>query len=503
VLASLLGDMSHLPSSSRPRWPAHTASAIAASGLGLLLAAPAAAQPLTFSLAGGSENWPAWARDAVMRSMTEAVDSYNRCGVFEKHLTANYNAGVPTAQASSSGWIDFGGSTNTRVALHEIAHALGTGTTIAMNGGSWAEDSAPGRRVKLFDGRGAVLSTGGSHFWPYGLNYDNEDNLAARDRQCKLVAAFRLDAGIVIDSDKDGLPDDWERFYFANLTADGKGDADADGISNLDEYASDSDPKQACPVLDGRTYVIRGQITKRALAVAGASRAEGAATEQRDADGSTAQQWTARYVGGGFWHFESALSGKVLEVPGSDTTSGLSIRQAAENGALKQAWRVAGGPGAATGHFQIANHETGRVVDGLDGAQGAAVQQWPLLGNLPQQYWSFEEVPQSDAGTSDAGTSDAGTRSSGPDAGAAPDAGASANTPVGARDAGGADAAMGSPTVDAGSVWSPDVVVEPSEDGLSGCSTSPRRGAPLGPSALLIGLLGAAFVRRRVRRRAR
>jgi hypothetical protein len=473
------------------------------SGLSLLFAAPAAAQPLTWSLAAGSENWPAWARDAVTRSMTEAVDSYNRCGYFEKHLTANYNAGVPTAQGNSSGWIDFGASYNTRVALHEIAHTLGTGTTIAMNGGPWGEDSAAGRRVKLFDGRGAVLSTGGTHFWPYGLNYDNEDNLAARERQCKLVAAFRLDAGIVVDSDKDGLPDDWERFHFADLAADGKGDADADGITNLDEYTSDGNPEQACPVVDGRSYVIRSQITKRALGVAGASRDEGAPTEQRDADGTTAQRWRAHYLGGGFWHFESALSGKLLEVPSTDTASGLPIRQAAPSDAFKQAWRVVSGPGAAAGHFQIANRETGRVVDGLDGAQGAPVQQYPLLGNLPQQYWTFEEVAQGgDAGTPDAGTPDSGASTASADAGRAPDAGAPASGAAGAADAGAAGAGLGHPLVDAGSVWALDAAAEPREDGSSGCSTSQRRGAPLGPTALLLGLLSAAFVRR-VRRRGR
>ena len=41
---------------------------------------------------------------------------------------------------------------------------------------------------------------------------------------------------LAIDGDGDGLPDWWEIKYFGNLSQDGNGDFDGDGISNLDEY---------------------------------------------------------------------------------------------------------------------------------------------------------------------------------------------------------------------------------------------------------------------------
>src|SRR5258706_16424560 len=47
------------------------------------------------------------------------------------------------------------------------------------------------------------------------------------------------------DSDGDGLPDDWELRYFGSLSADGGGpgdDPDHDGMSNLEEYQSGTDP---------------------------------------------------------------------------------------------------------------------------------------------------------------------------------------------------------------------------------------------------------------------
>ncbi len=47
------------------------------------------------------------------------------------------------------------------------------------------------------------------------------------------------------DSDKDGLPDDWEMANFGNLGEDGAGDADGDGASNLLEWKTGTDPKSA------------------------------------------------------------------------------------------------------------------------------------------------------------------------------------------------------------------------------------------------------------------
>jgi hypothetical protein len=371
--------------------------------LSMLLLVPGAQAQLTWSLAGGNESWPGWARDAITKSMTEAADLHNRYGYFQKHLTANYNTGVPTAQAGYDGWIDFGTQYNTRTALHEMAHALGTGTYWPFNGGPWGVDSAAGRLIKLYEGQAAVLSTGGSHFWPYGLNYDSEDGPAARERHCKLVAAFRFDMGIVVDSDKDGMPDDWETHHFDGLAQAASGDVDGDGISNIDEYATDSDPKVSSPVSDGHTYTIRSQLSRRAVTVAGASRDEAAEIEQRTADGEDWQSWRAEYVNKGYFRFTNVNSGKVLEVPGSNTASGRPLRQAAWTGSLQQQWRIVGGPGAKAEHWQLANRETARVVDGLDGAEGAPIQQWPFLGNLAQQFWTFEEVEQEEEDTADAG----------------------------------------------------------------------------------------------------
>lgn len=446
-------------------------------------------QALTWGLANGSENWPAWARDAITSSMNEAVAVYNRYGVFQKHVTATYNPGVPTAQANYDGWIEFGSQYNTRTALHEIAHALGTGTYRPLNGGPWAEDSAAGRLEKVYDGRAAVLSTGGTHFWPYGLNYDNEDGPAARERHTRLVAAMRFDMGIVVDSDRDGLPDDWESFYFRGLAPAAQDDPDADGISNLDEYTTDSDPTLACPVRDGQSYVVRVQISDRVLTL------EGGKVVLRAADDLPGQHWTAHYAGAGYWRFASADADKVLEVPGSDTGSGRPLQVASQSSAWQQQWRVTGGPGAAPEHWQLANRETGRVADGLDGAEGAAVQQWPMLGNLPQQYFAFEGAAPAaaDAGASeDAGTTpslDAGIQD-------APDA--APRDAATARDAAPTRAPDAAPQRDAGAEL--DAASEPSpgaDDERSGGCSMHGSGETRDPSWLACVALCLTLTRRR------
>jgi hypothetical protein len=53
------------------------------------------------------------------------------------------------------------------------------------------------------------------------------------------------------DSDRNGLPDEWERLHFGKIGVDPAADADNDGLTNLEEYKAAADPKVADSDGDG------------------------------------------------------------------------------------------------------------------------------------------------------------------------------------------------------------------------------------------------------------
>lgn len=154
---------------------------------------------LKYVLPDGHEQWPEDRKKRITDAMDAAVALYNAHGDFKKQLWANNSPGTPTADANYEGWINFGGSINPRVALHEISHTLGIGThpnwQANIKDGKWTGKHALAQ-LREFDGKDAVLSADGMHFWPYGLNFDNESSKENDVRHVKMVAAMRKDMGI-------------------------------------------------------------------------------------------------------------------------------------------------------------------------------------------------------------------------------------------------------------------------------------------------------------------
>jgi hypothetical protein len=162
-----------------------------------LVCVPGAHAQLSYSVeaVGG---WPSQAHyDDAVAAIQSTVNRYNTYGNFNNpnnHAHVYYEPGIPTAQASYGGSIGFGGTfPNERVMMHEMAHFLGLPSGIWgtwMGDGVW--DGARGTElVRQFEGEQAVVNGDGAHFWPYGLNFDNEGSEINKQRQVAMVYAMR------------------------------------------------------------------------------------------------------------------------------------------------------------------------------------------------------------------------------------------------------------------------------------------------------------------------
>ena len=95
-------------------------------------------------------------------------------------------------------FIRFGGQAGVRVALHEIAHTLGVGTSGRWNnfrdGNSWTGEWVT-TYGEIFEA--TPISAGRQHFWPFGLNYQREASPFNFFAHVKMVEAFPCDLGVV------------------------------------------------------------------------------------------------------------------------------------------------------------------------------------------------------------------------------------------------------------------------------------------------------------------
>lgn len=163
----------------------------------------AAAGNITYTLQRAA-NPTADQQDAYAR-ITKAMDSalvhYNGLTNQTKALTIQYNTDVATADASFSGNIRFGASRSYMspgTAMHEIAHALGSGTTQEyknlIQNGVFTGPKATAKLREITNDPAAVLKGDAQHFWPLGLNYASEIK-SEKDLvdHCRLMEAILQD----------------------------------------------------------------------------------------------------------------------------------------------------------------------------------------------------------------------------------------------------------------------------------------------------------------------
>lgn len=96
--------------------------------------------------------------------------------------------------------------------------------------------NAPGAGDRFF---ARTVITASASTQPRFADFDN-DGVSNMD---ELQAG--LDPLVWADSDQDGMPDDWERFYFGDLSRNGSADFDGDGVNDADEYTAGRHPNTA------------------------------------------------------------------------------------------------------------------------------------------------------------------------------------------------------------------------------------------------------------------
>lgn len=277
---------------------------------------------------------PADKAAAITDAMNTAIRNINTVADYSGNVGVTYNEGVPTAQASFGGWVEFGGTISAGVAQHELGHWLGSGTY--WDFGNHVTDNvwtgpAAASRERAYDGVNSVLHSDGTHFWPYGWNYSNE--YSSPQREIGLVSAQRADMGL-----SDGM-------------------AAATGTVSLQNRAN-------------------GLVSDTGSTTSSVVQHSGTTT--------TGQKWTIK-ASNGYWTLTNTKTGKNLDSVGR-TTTGSTVSATKPTAAARQRWEIVP---TDSGYFQLQNRSTGLCLDTGGLGAGKALQSWPCGAYIPNQQWRF------------------------------------------------------------------------------------------------------------------
>lgn len=129
--------------------------------------------------------------ERIAAAMKSAVDYWNNLTSIQgKHLSINHHPGTPTAEASYSGYMQFGANSSyqrTGTALHEMGHNIGVGTHSIWHGpnsplraegtrGRWLGERTTKLMQFIDNNPNATLTGDAVHMWPYGINGAHEDS---------------------------------------------------------------------------------------------------------------------------------------------------------------------------------------------------------------------------------------------------------------------------------------------------------------------------------------
>ncbi|MDT0342833.1 rhamnogalacturonan lyase family protein [Streptomyces litchfieldiae] len=133
------------------------------------------------------------------------------------------------------------------------------------------------------------------------------------------------------------------------------------------------------------TYVLVNRNSDKAMAVSGASTADGAGIVQWTRDDAASQQWQFVDSGGGYYRLKSVLSGKVVDIEALSTADGANVIQYSDNNATNQQFQVVD---TDSGYVQLINRRSGKALDVWERstADGARISQYTDNDGWNQQW---------------------------------------------------------------------------------------------------------------------
>ncbi len=190
-----------------------------------------------------------------------------------------------------------------------------------------------------------------------------------------------------IDSDGDGMPDEWEYYYGMNpySNSNQNTDLDGDGYTNVEEYLNATDPGKDTGILSDRTYFILPRHSEKALDIKDKNISEGTEIVQNTQYKVSRQIWNITHVGENYFSIINDSSNLCMDVQNQSSEDSALIIQAEYTSAESQQWSI---DFLGEGYYKITNKASGKSLDVLNGslADDNSLIQTTFMDSSYQQF---------------------------------------------------------------------------------------------------------------------